>query len=223
MKHLEWIETGDGSMTVRDVQRDVTYRSTDGARAEALHVFVEGTDVGMNPRCVLEFGFGLATNFCLTATRHPTLDYFAVERAPVDPEYVAGDGPAADFARDALEQLHVYGSFEGALNGWRLSLVSDWRELSGVAAHSVYHDPFGPTVEPASWSADVFAWEAGNLRTDGILGTYSAATSVRRAMASAGLCVSRVAGIGRKREITLAARDASVLKGKLISREKLLG
>ena len=210
-------------MTVRDVDLDVTYRSTDGAQSEALHVFVDGTDTGVTQRRVLEFGFGLATNFCLTADRHPLLDYFAVEHSPVDPEYVSGFGPAAEFAREALEQLATSGLYEGALHEWRLTLVRDWREFSDLAAHSIYHDPFGPMVEPVSWSDEVFAWEAQNLHVAGVLGTYSAATHVRRTIAKAGLCVSRVPGIGRKREITMAAHDVAALPGKPIAQEKLLG
>ncbi|MEM1349640.1 MAG: hypothetical protein AAGI01_13850, partial [Myxococcota bacterium] len=54
------VATADGSHTLRDLELDVTYRSLQGARAEARWVFLNGTRITARPGPwrVLEFGFG---------------------------------------------------------------------------------------------------------------------------------------------------------------------
>ncbi|MCK6511523.1 tRNA (5-methylaminomethyl-2-thiouridine)(34)-methyltransferase MnmD [Myxococcota bacterium] len=78
-------------------------------------------------------------------------------------------------------------------------------------AHAIYHDPFGPRVNPEAWGADCFAWMRQHIADDGILATYSAASHVRAALVAAGFALATTAGPVGKREITLAAVDHSVL------------
>ncbi|MFB6262635.1 MAG: hypothetical protein ABEL76_03255, partial [Bradymonadaceae bacterium] len=87
---LRIVETGDGSHTLYDPERDVHFRSTHGAVEESRHVFVEGTHPldRASPVTILELGFGAGVNFVQTLRhlreQHPgaRMTYHAVERAP---------------------------------------------------------------------------------------------------------------------------------------------
>ena len=65
----------------------------------------------------------------------------------------------------------------------------------------IYFDAFGATVQPELWTEEVFLKMYKALKTNGILVTYAAAGSVRRALQSAGFKVERLQGPPGKREM----------------------
>ncbi len=238
--HLEIVETGDGSKTLYDREKQVHYRNMSGARTESRYVFLEGTGLVDReaPWRVLELGFGAAVNFTqttLACLEHDDgrLEYHSVEYAPVDPTLLEfHEGEVGDIARQALaevretdEPAHVTG-FEGRVT---LNLYpTKWLdfELPGLEAHAVYYDPFGPRSEPDSWTVACFENARRHMAEDGVLGTYSAATHVKRKIFEAGLWVASAPGPGRKREVTFAspARDELARRDnfELLSRDKYL-
>lgn len=193
---LEWFETEDGSRTLRDLELDVTYRSSHGAQTESQHVFVNPVAGRKESLKVFEFGFGLGTNFVELRRAHPgPLTYKAVEHRPLPKvwEDVLG--------WDATLPLKVGG----------VELEVQCKEFAMVELESdfdvVFHDPFGPSANPDAWSVEVFEREFNALSPHGILLTYSSAGHVRRALEDVGFRVLKRPGPGRKREVIAALKS----------------
>lgn len=75
-------------------------------------------------------------------------------------------------------------------------------EIDGVALYDlVYFDAFGARVQPELWTEKVFAKMFKALKPKGMLVTYAAKGSVRRAMQAVGFEVSRLPGPPGKREM----------------------
>ena len=70
----------------------------------------------------------------------------------------------------------------------------------------IYFDAFGPRVQPELWTEEVFQIMYEALKKDGVLVTYSAKGSVRRAMQAVGFSVERLEGPPGKREMLRATK-----------------
>ena len=70
----------------------------------------------------------------------------------------------------------------------------------------IFFDAFGPRVQPDLWTEEVFKSMFLALKSGGILVTYSAKGSVRRAMEAAGFVVERLPGPPGKREMLRASK-----------------
>jgi len=71
----------------------------------------------------------------------------------------------------------------------------------------IYFDAFGARVQPELWTENIFKIMYRALRNNGILVTYSAKGSVRRAMQRVGFKVERLHGPPGKREMLRARKD----------------
>ena len=71
----------------------------------------------------------------------------------------------------------------------------------------IYFDAFGARVQPEVWTEEIFTKMFNALKLEGILVTYSAKGSVRRAMLSAGFSVERLEGPPGKREMLRATKQ----------------
>jgi len=188
------------------------YSSRHGARSQALTVFVRGTgtDVHAAPR-VLEVGFGLGHNFRASLASRDAdapIDYLAYEFDPAPPAALA----AVSDSRDPL--------WEAVLNAWgnpvrvhdghrRVEIRLDdviTADLPHEWATAVYLDGFSPAVNPDVWTEALLCRLAEAMRSGGVLATYSAAGSVRRALQSAGLTVEKRRGLAGKREFLVAVK-----------------
>ncbi|MCB9638250.1 MAG: tRNA (5-methylaminomethyl-2-thiouridine)(34)-methyltransferase MnmD [Myxococcales bacterium] len=227
------IETQDGSWTLFHEMLGVHYRSLFGALTESRYVFLEGCQLPQKTGdwCVLELGFGGGMNFLQTALAARLLGrrlvFHTMEWAPVDPAILAQlhqQMPqeidsfsllAQKVVASALSEdreVHVASTSDGRV---QLHLYPKaWQDAAvpvGLAAHAIFHDPFGPRVNPEGWSLPCFSWMRARIADDGILATYSAATQVRTALAGAGFVLAKAPGLGRKREITLASPSEAAL------------
>jgi tRNA U34 5-methylaminomethyl-2-thiouridine-forming methyltransferase MnmC len=70
----------------------------------------------------------------------------------------------------------------------------------------IYFDAFGFRVQPELWSEVIFLKMFEALRPGGVLVTYAAKGSVRRAMISVGFLVERLEGPPGKREMLRATK-----------------
>jgi tRNA U34 5-methylaminomethyl-2-thiouridine-forming methyltransferase MnmC len=70
----------------------------------------------------------------------------------------------------------------------------------------IYFDAFGARVQPELWNELIFKKMYDSLRINGVLVTYSAKGSVRRAMQSVGFKVERLEGPPGKREMLRAIK-----------------
>ena len=214
------ITTADGSKTIQIEDWNEQYHSVHGAIQEAYHVFIKhGLSLFHDqPLSILEIGFGTGLNALITLLESKKLGldivYKGIEAYPV--------------IREELEQLDYIEALDAAdmelcfLNmhetSWgqshpilpTFSLIKqqiDFREIVDVDQFDlIYFDAFGARVQPELWTEEVFAIMFRALKKDGVLVTYSAKGSVRRAMQAVGFVVERLPGPPGKREMLRALK-----------------
>ncbi len=218
----EVIRTADGSPSLRVSELNESYHSIHGALQESLHVFIR---MGLeyiqfsNSLDILEMGFGTGLNTLLTAI-HPQVEgkairYTGLEAYPLTAdEWQSLDYPNQVDHPEAVriyEQLHrtAWGNFNEIITGFELcKLQVDIREFEALEAYDlVYYDAFGARVQPELWTADIFETMFRALRSGGVLVTYAAKGSVRRAMQEVGFTVERLPGPPGKREMLRATKS----------------
>lgn len=214
------IITADGSKTIQLEDWNEQYHSKHGAVQEAYHVFIEHglrlfSDQQLN---ILEIGFGTGLNALITfleaPSRNLTIEYVGVEAYPVSMDEVEaldyGHQLQIDHASDVFEQLHKIPWEEIVLITDYFSLQKQKKDFRAINDKNVfnliYFDAFGARVQPDLWTEEIFSLMYNALNKDGILVTYAAKGSVRRAMQSVGFSVERLPGPPGKREMLRARK-----------------
>ncbi len=215
------VRTADGSKTIQLPEWNEQYHSLHGAVQEAYHVFIESGLRQFSDRelSILEVGFGTGLNALITLAEAPSLHlklhYTALETAPVtEAEWRELDyGSTVDISGAALwyEQLHgcPWEQPFTLRDGFILTKrKTDLRQFvaSSPAYDLIYFDAFGARVQPDLWTEDIFSRMFSALRPGGILVTYSAKGSVRRAMEAVGFRTERLPGPPGKREMLRASK-----------------
>lgn len=214
------IKTADGSVTIQLTNWDEQYHSKHGAIQEAKHVFIKngldkfkGRDIA-----VLEIGFGTGLNCFITFLENlnscNTINYVGVEAYPVEQKeweqlnYV--DELNASKYKNIFTQLHTseWGkTVEISPQFLLLKRKQYFSDIADINAFDlIYFDAFGARVQPELWTADIFKKMYQALKIGGILVTYSAKGSVRRAMQSVGFLVEKLPGPPGKREMLRATK-----------------
>nr|WP_299343616.1 tRNA (5-methylaminomethyl-2-thiouridine)(34)-methyltransferase MnmD [Allomuricauda sp.] len=214
------IRTADGSKTIQLEDWNEQYHSKHGAVQEAYHVFVEmGLRLFQNGDItILEVGFGTGLNALITLLESQKLSlnvhYTGVEAYPVsmqeisELDYVGQLG--AEKYRKAFQEMHssewekeIQIAENFVLNKHQIQFKS----IKGSDLFNlIYFDAFGPRVQPELWTEDIFRIMHKALKQNGILVTYSAKGSVRRALQSVGFTVERLPGPPGKREMLRATK-----------------
>ena len=167
---------------------------------------------------ILEIGFGTGLNAFLTllqAEKHQLkVRYVGVEAFPISSNEIE--------ALNYTEQLQVSGenmlfkemheiSWE---NDRRLTpyftLQKQQKLFKDITDQSqfdlIYFDAFGARVQPELWTESIFKIMFDALKVNGVLVTYAAKGSVRRAMQSVGFDVEKLPGPPGKREMLRARK-----------------
>ena len=214
------ITTADGSKTISLDDWNEQYHSKHGAINEAYHVFIDQglSACRQNQIAILEVGFGTGLNALITLgesrKRNLKIKYTGVEAFPPSREEVeqlnfTGDSRLSHLSQ-AFEEMHT--------SPWDVQVKladdfiltkekKDFMQISDVDAFNlIYFDAFGARVQPELWTADIFRQMFNALKDKGILVTYSAKGSVRRAMQEVGFGVERLPGPPGKREMLRARK-----------------
>ncbi|AVI51375.1 SAM-dependent methyltransferase [Pukyongia salina] len=213
----EFLITGDGSLTIHLPEWNEQYHSKHGALAEAQHVFIESGlhhFIGKeNPKTVsiLEIGFGTGLNAFLTllfcSDRNIDITYTGVEAYPVMADEIEKLNYAqlTEVSATLFKDLHntpwevpaeITNSFQLTKQKKFFSEINNEEEFD-----IIYFDAFGPRVQPDLWTEEIFSKMYSALKPGGVLVTYSAKGSVRRAMQAMGFTVERLPGPPGKREM----------------------
>ncbi len=219
------VKTADGSTTIQISEWEEQYHSMHGAIQEAQHVFLKmGLDFfrSENPSAksisILEIGFGTGLNAILTCLKAKKInlnfDYTGVEAYPVKQEeldqlnYVnligidTAEGIFSKMHQTPWEEKHgITSNFNLTKRKQTFQTIIDSEEF-----HLIYFDAFGARVQPELWEESIFTRMYEALKPGGILVTYSAKGSVRRAMQSVGFNVERLPGPPGKREMLRAVK-----------------
>lgn len=215
------IRTADGSKTIQIEDWNEQYHSRHGAVQEAYHVFINHglrlfADRKIN---LLEIGLGTGLNALITLLEAPKLkleiNYVGVEAFPVSMEEVAELGYCVqlDCADKQAEFQKVHETpWEVPLHitdGFILTKQKkDFLEVDDKNLFNlVYFDAFGARVQPELWTEEIFSKMYDAMQQEGVLVTYAAKGSVRRAMQAVGFAVERLPGPPGKREMLRATKD----------------
>lgn len=219
----EIITTGDGSTTIHLPDWNEQYHSRHGAIKEAQHVFIDmGIKKLMEIPCeeikILEIGFGTGLNALVTwqevKDKPVKIDYTGVEAYPVAPEELRHLNFAGELKEEGAEgffmDLHLAEWEVPSQISPSFRLTKQKMFFEDIEAreeyHLIYFDAFGARVQPQLWTEEIFMKMFSALKTGGILVTYAAKGSVRRAMQEVGFTVERLPGPPGKREMLRAIK-----------------
>lgn len=222
----EIINTGDGSSTIYLPEWNEQYHSIHGAIQEARHVFIEmglkkAIEIKPEEISILEIGFGTGLNALVTwqeALRNQVkIFYTGVEAYPVEENEVIKLNYSAEIKEEEagviFEQMHRL-TWERPQN-----LTPDFvlhkqqkffAEIDETARFDlIYFDAFGARVQPELWTTEIFSIMFRALKPGGLLVTYAAKGSVRRAMLKVGFLVEKLPGPPGKREMLRATKRSA--------------
>ncbi len=211
--------TKDGSVTIHLPEWNEQYHSMHGAINEAQHVFIQmGLDFFVSSESyvdqqisILEIGFGTGLNAFLTSLFSEANDliihYTGVEAYPVATSEIKqlNYPELLNASVDDFQRLHEV-SWENAVEiSSRFTLCKRKQFFSEIndkeTFHIIYFDAFGARVQPELWTQPIFQAMYEALLPNGVLVTYSAKGSVRRAMQAVGFTVERLPGPPGKRHM----------------------
>ncbi len=214
------IITSDGSKTIYLEDWNEQYHSKHGAINEAYHVFIRhGLELFEQQNlAILEVGFGTGLNALITFKEAPKnrleIAYTGVDAFPVSLEEV----DALNYPQ-LLEAAHLQQVFlEMHTTPWNkeiaiseaFKLLKQKKEFDEINDEDLFNliffDAFGARVQPELWTVPMFKRMFHALKPKGVLVTYSAKGSVRRAMEAVGFSVERLPGPPGKREMLRAKK-----------------
>ena len=217
----EIIITSDGSTTIHMPDWNEQYHSKHGAIQEAYHVFIKNgleTHSGKS-LSILEIGFGTGLNCFITlieaAKQNLKIEYTGVEAYPILEDEIlqlnyVSELEARNFSHK-FEEMHLFDwdSKQKVHDDFfltkRKQFINDIEDID--AFDLIYFDAFGARVQPELWTEEIFKKMYDSLKKDGVLVTYSAKGSVRRAMIAVGFTVTRLPGPPGKREMLHAVKE----------------
>ena len=216
----EIIITSDGSSTIHLPEWDEQYHSKHGAIQEAKHVFIKsGLSLFSNKNIsILEIGFGTGLNSFITFLEAPKfnldINYVGVEAYPVANEEIEKLNYVSELNANNFEntfrQMHQQQweiKNEITTNFTLTKRKQFFNEINDEHTFDLlYFDAFGARVQPELWTENIFKLMHNALKDGGVLVTYSAKGSVRRAMQSVGFKVERLPGPPGKREMLRATK-----------------
>jgi tRNA U34 5-methylaminomethyl-2-thiouridine-forming methyltransferase MnmC len=214
------IITDDGSTTIQLSDWNEQYHSKHGAIQEAQHVFLNAGLHQFTGRQIniLEMGFGTGLNCLLTAMALENLDlnvyYVGVEGYPVNADELGKMNYLQVLSKPNWEPLFKKmhkANWESPVELTERMVITKRQQLFSAIDDVnrfdlVYFDAFGARVQPDLWTVPIFSSMYTAMKTNGILVTYSAKGSVRRAMQEVGFVVERLPGPPGKREMLRAKK-----------------
>lgn len=167
---------------------------------------------------ILEIGFGTGLNAFLTllkAAEHQcNIRYVGIEAYPV----TSGEIAELDYAnqlnipvKDVLfKEMHAIPWEVDLQLTPHFTLKKQKMLFKDITAQNefdlIYFDAFGARVQPELWTQYIFQLMFDALRGDGVLVTYAAKGSVRRALLAVGFKVEKLPGPPGKREMLRAIK-----------------
>lgn len=223
-KIREIITTKDGSSTFFLPEWNESYHSKHGAIQESAYVFIKNglnywlKQNNSNSLKILEIGFGTGLNCFLTFLESEKsqffVEYVSVEAFPISIEEAAQLNytermNAAEF-NSIFEKIHQ--------NPWNqkkhltpyFTLTKRLDYFENITENNcfdvIYFDAFSARNQPELWTQEIFSKMHRALKINGILVTYAAKGSARRAMQAAGLVTEKLVGPPGKREMLRATK-----------------
>lgn len=219
------ILTGDGSRTIFLPEWNENYHSKHGAIQEAYHVFINyglqyfiDKHKELSKVSILEIGFGTGLNAFITLLESQekgiNVDYVGVEAYPISDYEVSllNYSETLSSDTDLFNKVHecVWESKNQLLDNFSITKRQQFfHQIEDRNKYDlIYFDAFGARVQPELWTEEIFKKMYNALKKNGVLVTYSAKGSVRRAMQNVGFNVEKLPGPPGKREMLRAIKIA---------------
>lgn len=217
----EILVTKDGSTTIHLPEWNEQYHSKHGAIQEAYHVFIKNglqQFQNQNDVSILEIGFGTGLNCFITFLEaqkyHMLIDYEGIEAYPVQQEEIECLNYVPELKAEAFSKIFKsihslpWNKTHHLSKAFSLTKRKEFfHEITNENTFDlIYFDAFGARVQPELWTVVIFKKMYIALKANGILVTYAAKGSVRRAMQEAGFEVERLPGPPGKREMLRAIK-----------------
>ena len=227
-----WLTSTQAEITdnsLRSARYGDVYHSKDGAIGEAMHVFIEQSDLAnrfsssQGTFVVAELGFGAGLNFLLAwdcwrknASDGLRLHYQAWEAHPLDAREL--EIAHALFPELKTLALSLASKLPHRWPGWHAVEMEDRVTLglsyehaanvtdAGLEVDAWFLDGFSPSKNPAMWTAEVLGAVGRMTAPGGTVATFSSASAVRNMLKDTGLEVEAKKGYGRKRSMTIARK-----------------
>jgi len=217
----EILITADGSTTIHIPEWNEQYHSKHGAIQEAYHVFIKNGLANFSNQKVniLEIGLGTGLNCFITYLesdiRSLDVNYTGVEAFPVEKGEVLKLNYVSELnaEKDAIvfDKIHTESWESECKLSNNFKLFKRQQFFSDIDFEGefnlIYFDAFGARVQPELWTEEIFEKMFKALKYKGMLVTYSAKGSVRRAMIAVGFKVERLEGPPGKREMLRAIKN----------------
>jgi tRNA U34 5-methylaminomethyl-2-thiouridine-forming methyltransferase MnmC len=213
--------TDDGSHSFMSETFGDSYHSKFGAIQESQHVFIDAalnfqTATGKTDLTIVEIGFGTGLNALMTLReadkQNLTIHYHSFEKYPLSMEQSDALNYAQQLAMspDILSELHACPWNKNVPINAHFSLTKydtdcqtiDFQDLADI----VYFDAFAPQIQPELWEESLLQKVFNALKSGGILTTYCAKGSVKRALKAVGFQLEALEGPPGKREMTRALK-----------------
>jgi len=215
---LQSVITEDGSSTLFVPELNEHYHSIHGAIQESMHIFIGAgfKQLKTFPACILEVGFGTGLNAFLTllesGKEEKQVQYSSIEKYPVDESIVVKlnyPHQVDPSKTDIFKALHtaIWDDKVRITEHFTLHKIkSDLTDtqLPDSYYDLIYFDAFGPDVQPALWTEEIFRMLNEAMKQGAWLVTYSVKGSVKRALKAAGFRIEKLPGPVGKREILRA-------------------
>lgn len=218
---IEWRDGLPYSAAFGDV-----YFSSDNGMLETEHVFIQGNQLKTRWQSltgssftIMETGFGTGLNFlCASslwlelAPANAILHFTSVEKYPLKPadmhqalQHWPTLKPFADALLAQYENLLHTGTADFFDSRIRLQVLFE-DATAGLArlqakADAWFLDGFAPSKNPAMWQQPLFEQMARMSHPQTTLASFTSAGLVRRGLTTAGFCISKQPGFGKKREM----------------------
>ncbi len=208
--------TEDGSHTIYLPEMDEHYHSVHGAIQESLHIYIEQGLLQTEKKelSVLEIGFGTGLNayltYCYALKRNLSLHYFGLEKFPLNEDEYS----ALNYSDEIFpEYSPIFSQLHQAEWGKIIEISSEFKltkiktdlatfEFDDIPQFDlVYYDAFAPGKQPEMWTDKILQKVAATVKKDGVVITYCAKGTVRRALSGAGFIMERIPGPPGKKEI----------------------
>lgn len=220
--NIRLADTADGSHTIELLDSGEHYHSTEGAIAEARHVYImpclkKALEHFIDePFMVFEMGFGTGLNALLTMIEAEQSSrrvvYTTVEAFPLQETLYGKLNYASQLS---IPERQFRSLHEAPWN--RVVEVTPFFSIMKIQAnilefsfpaeptyHAVYYDAFAPQYQPELWNESVFKALKASLLDGAILTTYCCKGDVKRALKASGFKIEKIPGYGKKREMLRA-------------------
>ncbi len=212
----EIVITEDGSHTIYIPEMDEHYHSTHGAIQESLHVYINNglLQFAGEKITIFEIGFGTGLNAFLTAIfckkHNISARYISIEKFPLSEDeyknlnYSEGEFKEYSVLFNKIHQSPWETDVEIEPNFILLKIRADLVNYQFDPTWNidlVYYDAFAPNKQPDLWSDEVINKVCRHLANNGLIVTYCAKGTIRRAIASFGFEIERLPGPPGKKEI----------------------